>query len=312
MNSESIHGRQVQSLPPGNKVQSVITPPDHDTVNLCTTLINQVIRYLSIVTADISGLPVVTGVFARAFHQPCVASGVQFSQAQVSAISGENRQLDIVVSPGQCENLVKLMGRFLVQEKKQDARISTFSGKEATQADMFQYRFNGEVFFTIRLLTLDAPADLEIQSHTYQPSEGKPVILKTSLVAGAAWLNQQFAGLVHMPDALNIIETEFQKLGISDEDAWFYCPEIQQWVYPQKQFYLQQIVLGPEFFSGYYLAQPVVEQPVVLPHQVVYPLSEITSQSAHCPRFFASSNTSPAIFANAPRGVGYNSHNPAW
>ena len=109
--------------------------------------------------------------------------------------------------------------------------------------------------FQSGLLTLDAPGNLNIGDHTYQPSEGKPVTLRISTEAWGAWLNQQFAGLVNNPYAYNIIETEFQTQAITDEEAWCLCPEIQQWIYSQQPVYLH-----PTVFYAYCaanMAQPV-------------------------------------------------------
>ncbi|MBO9494459.1 hypothetical protein J7438_10220 [Thalassotalea sp. G20_0] len=243
--SVTLHDRQVEALPPANKVQSVYTRPDHDTGNLRTALISQAISYLSIVRKDISGLPVVTGVFVRAFRQPMV-SEIQASVAQVPVLRDEDFlsswQMDIVVSPGQCKDLARVMGRFLHKEKKEDARVSSFSGTGVLQEEKFHYLFNGEEFFSIRLLTLDAPVNLNIGDYTYQPSEGKPVTLRISTEAWGTWLNQQFAGLVNNPCAYNIIETEFQTQAITDEEAWCLCPEIQQWIYSQQPVYLHPAV----------------------------------------------------------------------
>lgn len=296
--SESIHDRRIQSLQPDNKVQSVITPPDHDTVNLRTALISHVIRYLFIYNKDTSGLPVVTGVFAEAFRQPSMISEIQASEAQVHVIRDEDftscLQMDIVVSPEQCKNLVGVMGRFLHKEKGKDARISSSYGKGAIQEEQFHYLLNGKEFFSIRLLTLEAPRDLSfdvpeylsIEQRTYQPSEGKPVILKISHVAWAAWLNQQFDSLVHHPDALNIIETELQNQAISNEEVWPLCPKIQQWIYAKKQVYSQQVVLGPVVFPDSCIAntaQPVVMSVQPLMQQVVYLPSATTRQPPYCP-----------------------------
>ncbi|WP_163370472.1 hypothetical protein [Endozoicomonas acroporae] len=259
--SGTLHDRQVTALPPADKIQSVITPPDHDIGNLRAALINQAIGFLSIVSKDISGLPAVTGVFVRAFRQPMV-SEMQASVAQVPALRDEDFlnswQMDVVVSPGQCKDLTRLMGRFLHKEKKEDARVSSFSGAGTLQEEKFHYLFNGEEFFSIRLLTLDAPVNLNIGDHTYQPPEGKPVTLRISTEAWGAWLNQQFAGLVNNPYAYNIIETEFQSQAITDEEAWCLCPEIQQWIYSQQPVYLH-----PAVFYAYCAANMV--QPVYSP-----------------------------------------------
>ncbi len=286
--SESIHGRQIQSIGPATQIQSVSTHPDQYTGNLRKTLIDQVISYLSIVP-DVSGLPAVTGVFAKVSRHAFLVSATQVSQAQFPAIRGEellgNLRMDIVVSPEQGKSLAAVMGRFLHKEKENDAGVSSISGVGPIQEEKFHYLLNGTEFFSIRLLPIDSPGSIDKEYHTYQPSDGKPVKLKTSLFAWTAWLEQQFTGLADNPDALNVIETELRSQDVSDDEAWRLCPEIQQWRYSQKQVCSQQAVSETVVYPDYSMPRPVMvpvqAPPVQVIHQQPAPIGPW--QSSYCP-----------------------------
>ncbi|WP_419835759.1 hypothetical protein [Endozoicomonas atrinae] len=286
--SESIHDRQVQSLQPATQTQSVNTHPDQYTGNLRKALIDQIISYLAIVKDDISGLPVVTGAFAKVCRHALLVSATQVSQAQCPAVRGEellgNLGMDIVVSPEQGKSLAAVMGRFLHKEK--DAGVSSISGVGPIQEEKFHYLLNGTEFFSIRLLILGSPGNFDMEYHTYQLSDGKSVKLKTSLSTGIGWLKQQFAGLANNPEALKIIEAELQNQDIPYDEAWRLCPEILQWICSQRQACAQQVVSETVVYPDSSMPRPVMVPvqapvPVQVIHQLPAPIGPW--QSSYCP-----------------------------